>query len=139
MAVKTAAQAGQNWLNAAPRATANWSAGIQATQVDPTQLAAQQAQKAVLNFSAVVNSGQWARRLADAGKAKWQANSLAKQANYSTGYSAGQSAYEQGYTAFWNYMGPQLQTILAMQKNSIQDSIARASAFIQAAHAYQKP
>lgn len=139
MAVKSAQQAGTNWLNAAPRATANWTQGIQNTTVDPTALAAQQAQKAVLNFSAVVNSGQWARRLADAGKAKWQANSLSKQNNYSTGYTAGQTAYEQGYTAFWNYMGPQLQTILNMPKNSIQDSIARASAFITAAHAYQKP
>jgi len=139
MAVKSAQQAGQNWLQAAPRATTNWTQGIQNTTVDPTALAAQQAQKAVINFSAVVNSGQWARRLADAGKQKWQANSLAKSANYSTGYTAGQTAYEQGYTAFWNYMGPQLNGILAMPKNTIQDSIARASAFIQAAHAYQKP
>ena len=36
-------------------------------------------------------------------------------------------------------MGPQLQTILAMPKNSLADSIARSTAFITQAAAYQKP
>lgn len=139
MAVKTAQQAGQNWLNAAPRAVPNWVSGIQNTTVDPTQLAAAQAQKAALNYQNAINSGFWARRLADAGKAKWQSQSIAKQNNYSTGYQAGQTAYETGYTQFWNYMTPYLNTLYAMPKVTLQDSIARATFFIQNAAGFQKP
>lgn len=139
MALKTAQQAGQAWLNAAPQATQNYVAGINSTTVDPTALAAAQAQKALLNYSAVINSGEWARRLADAGQAKWKQQSIAKQANYGVGYQAGQTAYEQGYTAFWNYMTPYLNQLYSMPKTTLADSIARATFFIQNAAGYQKP
>jgi len=139
MALKSAQQAGQAWLNAAPSATQAYVAGVQGTTVDPTALAAAQAQKALLNYSAVINSGEWARRLADAGITKWKQNTLAKQGNYSTGYQAGQTAYEQGYTSFWNYMSPYLNQLYAMPKTTLADSIARATFFIQNAAAYQKP
>ena len=139
MAVPSAQTAGQSWLNGAQGAQPKWLQGVQTTVNDPTALAAAASNKMLLGVQNAVNSGFWARRLADVGKAGWQAACQAKQNNYGTGIAAGQSKYEAGYTAFWNYMGPQLQTILAMPKNSLADSIARSTAFINQAAAYQKP
>jgi hypothetical protein len=139
MAVPTAQQAGASWLAGAQGAQPKWLAGVQGTAVDPTAAAAAAANKMLLGVQNAVNSGYWARRLADVGKAGWQAACQAKQNNYGTGIAAGQTKYEQGYTAFWNYMGPYLTQIQAMPKVTLADSIARATAFITDAAAYQKP
>lgn len=139
MAVPTATQAGASWLQGAQGAQPKWLQGVQTTTADPTALAAQAANKMLLGVQNAVNSGYWARRLADVGKSGWQAACQAKQNNYGTGIAAGQNKYEAGYTAFWNYAGPQLQSVLSMPKVTLADSIARATAWIQAAAAYQKP
>lgn len=139
MALPSAQQAGASWLQGAQGAQPKWLAGVNATPLDPTQLAAQAANKMLLGVQNAVNSGYWARRLADVGKGGWQAACAAKQNNYGTGIAAGQNKYEAGYTAFWNYMGPKLQTIQAMPKVTLADSIARATTFITDAAAYQKP
>jgi hypothetical protein len=73
------------------------------------------------------------------GSAKWKPNSLAKAQNYVTGVSTAGSAYQQGYTAFWNAMSGPYQQLLNMPKNSLADSIARATFWIQSAASYQKP
>lgn len=93
----------------------------------------------LLGVQNAVNSGYWARRLADVGKQGWIAACQAKQNNYGTGIAAGQTKYEQGYTAFWNYAQPVLTQVLSMPKVTLADSIARATAWIQGAAAYQKP
>ena len=139
MAVPSATTAGASWLAGAQGAQPKWLAGVQTTAIDPTAAAAAASNKMLLGVQNAVNSGYWARRLADVGKAGWQAACQAKQNNYGTGIAAGQTKYEAGYTAFWNYAAPQLATVLAMPKTTLADSIARASAWITAAAAYQKP
>lgn len=139
MAVPSAATAGASWLAGAQGAQPKWLAGVQQTTSDPTALAAQAASKMLLGVQNAVNSGYWARRLADVGKSGWQAACQAKQNNYGTGIAAGQTKYEQGYTAFWNYAGPVLTQVQSMPKVTLADSIARATAWIQGAAAYQKP
>ena len=139
MAVPSATTAGTSWLQGAQGAQPKWLQGIQTTTVDPTAAAAAASNKMLLGVQNAVNSGYWARRLADVGKSGWQAACVAKQNNYGTGIAAGQNKYEAGYTAFWNYAAPQLQSVLSMPKVTLADSIARATAWIQAAAAYQKP
>lgn len=139
MAVPSATVAGTSWLQGAQGAQPKWLQGVQTTPLDPTALAAAAANKMLLGVQNAVNSGYWARRLADVGKSGWQAACNAKQNNYGTGIAAGQNKYETGYTNFWNYAQPQLNTVLAMPKTTLADSIARATAWIQAAAAYQKP
>ena len=139
MAVPSASAAGASWLQGAQGAQPKWLQGVQTTPLDPTQLAAAAANKMLLGVQNAVNSGYWARRLSDVGKGGWQAACAAKQNNYGTGIAAGQTKYEQGYTQFWNYAGPQLAQVLSMPKVTLADSIARATAWIQAAAAYQKP
>lgn len=139
MAVPSAQVAGQSWLQGAQGAQPKWLQGVQTTPLDPTALAAQAANKMLLGVQNAVNSGFWARRLADVGKGGWQAACQAKQNNYGTGIAAGQTKYEQGYTAFWQYAGPLLSQVQSMPKTTLADSIARATAWIQGAAAYQKP
>lgn len=139
MAVPSATVAGASWLQGAQGAQPKWVSGVQNTTTDPTAAAAAAANKMLLGVQNAVNSGYWARRLADVGKGGWTAACLAKQNNYGTGIAAGQTKYEQGYTAFWNYASGPLSSVLAMPKVTLADSIARATAWIQAAAAYQKP
>ena len=139
MAVPTAQAAGASWLAGAQGAQPKYVAGVQGTSKDPTALAAAAAQKMLIGVQNAVNSGYWARRLADVGKSGWVAAVVAKANNYSTGIAAGQGKYETGYSNFWAYMGPKLDTINAMPKNSLADSIAKATAYITQSAAYQKP
>lgn len=139
MAFPNAQATGQKWVQRAGAAQQAYVQGVQATQKDPTALAAQQAQKMLMGVTNAVTSGYWQRRLADVGKAGWQAASVAKAANYGVGVTAAESKYIKGITDFWNYMGPTLSQIDSMPKNSIADSIARATLWIQTSAGYQKP
>lgn len=137
--VVDAATAQQRWQSAAGAAQTKYVDGVQSTSKDPTALAAAQAQKMLNGVTQAVSSGYWQRRLADVGKSGWQSATVAKAANYGTGIQASGTKYQQGYTAFWNYATPYLNQVLGMPKTSLADSIARATAWIQAAAGYQKP
>lgn len=134
-----AATAQTRWKDSAQTAQPRWLAGVQNSTKDPTALAAAQANKMLQGVQQAVQSGYWQRRLADAGKAGWIQGATDKQNNYGNGISNSGTKYQAGYAAFWNYMTPYLNQILAMPKTSIADSIARASAFIQYSSQYQKP
>jgi hypothetical protein len=129
----------QKWVTAAGASGQAFVDGVQRTTKDPTALAAAAAQKMLAGVQAAITSGYWQRRLQEVGAAGWKAAVQAKAANYAVGVQASQTKYQQGITAFWNYMGPTLAQIEAMPKVTLQDSIARATAWITAAAAYQKP
>lgn len=139
LAVVDSATAQQRWQAAAGSAQQKFTEGVQTTSKDPTALAAAQSQKMLNGVTQAVTSGYWQRRLADVGKAGWQAATVAKAANYGTGIQASGTKYQQGYQNFWNYATPYLNQVLGMPKNTLADSIARATAWIQAAAGYQKP
>lgn len=130
---------GQKWSQRAGAAGAAYAQGVANTTKDPTQLASAQAQKMLNGVTSAVTSGYWQRRLADVGMAGWKAAVAAKQANYGTGIAASESKYVAGISAFFSAMGPVLAQIESMPKNTVADSIARATTWIQAAANYQKP
>ena len=131
------ATAAQRWQSAASTAQTRYTEGVQNTSKDPTALAAAQAQKMLNGVQQAVTSGRWQRRLSEVGKAGWQSATLAKANNYSTGIAAGGTKYQQGYGAFAAYMQPYQNQINSMPKNSLADSIARATAWIQNAANYR--
>src|SRR5690348_3672553 len=132
-----AATAAQRYGQSAGTAQTRWTEGIQATNKSPGALAAQQIQKYLTNVNQAAASGYTARRMQE-GDARWKPNSLAKASNYGTGITQGVSAYQAGYQAFWNYMGPYWQQLQSMPKTSLQDSISRATFWITTASQYQK-
>lgn len=132
-----AATAAQRWQSAASTAQTRYTEGVQSTQKDPTALAAAQASKMLAGVQTAITSGRWQRKLAEVGKAGWQTATLAKANNYSTGINASLSKYQAGYGAFASYMSPYQNQIASMPKNNLADSIARATAWIQAAANYK--
>lgn len=132
-----AATAGQRYGQSAGTAQTRWTEGIQATTKSPGALAAAQINKYLTNVTQAASSGYTARRMQE-GDAKWKPNSLAKAANFGLGLQQGVSAYQAGYQAFWNYMGPYYQQLQSMPKSTIQDSVARAAFWITTSSQYQK-
>jgi hypothetical protein len=91
--VKTAAQAAQNWQNAAGRATQDYVAGVQSTSKDQAALAVAQQATLLNNFTQAVTSGRWAAGVTRRGTAYWKQQTEAKSQNYATGYTSGASNY----------------------------------------------
>ena len=134
-----AASAQQRWQQAASTAQTRYTEGVQSTSKDPMALAAAQGQKMLAGVTNAVSSGYWQRRLNDVGKSGWQQATIAKANNYSNGINASGSKYQQGYQNFWSYMTPYYNQLESMPKNSLADSIARATFWIQNSASYQKP
>ncbi len=91
--MKTAAQAAQNWQNAAGRATTDYVAGVNSTTKDQAALAVAQQAALLNNFTQSVTSGRWAAGVTRRGTAYWKQQTEAKSQNYATGYSSGASNY----------------------------------------------
>jgi hypothetical protein len=132
------ATAAQRYAAAAGTAQTRYTEGVQASTKDVGQLAAAQAPKMLQGVQNAINTGYWQRRVVEGG-AKWKANTIAKASNYANGIQQGQTAYQQGYSAFWQAMAGPYQQLQNMPKTTLADSIARATYWIQAAASYQKP
>lgn len=91
--MKTAAQAAQNWQNAAPRAQADYISGVQSTTKDQAALAVAQQTALLNNFTQSVTSGRWAAGVTRRGTAYWKQQTEAKANNYTQGYTAGAGNY----------------------------------------------
>jgi len=127
---KSLQQTVQNYTNAAPRAQADWLAGIQATTVDPTALAAAAGQQAVTNYTSAWTSGRVAAGLARSGKAGWLAGAQAKQQNYATGISNAGPKYQAAMQTWLPIIDQAAAQVRTMPKGSLAASQARASAFM---------
>ena len=130
--MKNAQQGSQNWANASGRATTAWADGIQSTQKDQAALAVAQQALLVSNFNQAVQSGRWAAGVQKRGTAYWRSQSLAKQANYSTGYTAGAanqaSAMQKIIAAEQGIVGS------LPPRGDINQNLQRANAFALAMH-----
>lgn len=126
---KDLTQTVQNWTNSTATGQQAYVQGIQGTTVDPTQLAAANAQAALANYSQAITSGRWQQALAAAGKAKWQSNSVAKAGNWTTGISAGQQAYSQAMATWLPIIDSAAAQVRTMPSGTLAASIARSAAF----------
>src|SRR3954452_16493775 len=87
-------QAVTRWTQSAGTAQTRFTEGVQSTTVDPTQLAIAAQAKLLQGFNEAVQSGRWARNLAQVGAGGWKQATLAKANNYSTGIAAGAGKYQ---------------------------------------------
>ncbi len=132
MALPDAQSVADKWVQRAGAASQDYAQGVAQTDKDPTQLAAANGARYIQGVQEAYNSGKWARRLQQVGKAGWQQAVAAKGvANYSTGVNAARDK-------FATAMGPVLAAIAAGQaKVNAMPSVtpaqrdARALAFIQ--------
>lgn len=124
-----AGTAAQRWVQAAGSAQQRYVDGVQSTQKDPTQLAIQAQPKLIQNFNAAVNAGRYQRGLAAVGKAGWQSATVAKANNYSTGINASEQKFLAAIGPVLQYEAQLQAQIASMPNNTLQDSIARMSAW----------
>lgn len=132
--IADAATATERWRASASVAQGRYTEGVQNTTKDPTQLAVAAQGKLVQNFNAAVQSGRWARGLQRAGKATWQAATLAKANNYGTGINASAEKYQAAIGPVLAAEAALQSRIATMPNNTIQDSIARMAAWAQGLH-----
>lgn len=95
MAIKSLTQTVQNYTASAGTAGTRYQQGVQNTDKDPTALAVQNQAALLSGFTNAVQSGLWARRTGAVTKAQWQAATLAKVNNYTTGIQQGEAKYQQ--------------------------------------------
>lgn len=129
-----AATATERWRSSASMAQGRYTEGVQSTTKDPTQLAVAQQGKLITNFNAAVQSGRWARGLQRKGKAGWQSDTLAKANNYSTGINASADKYQAAIGPVLAAEASLQSQIQAMPNATIQDSIARMTAWATGLH-----
>lgn len=131
--MKTAQQAVNNWVAAMGSTTtrANYVAGINATTVNPMQLAAtQEAMQAYLDgVQRSIESGKRARSLSEADVATWKTNATSVGAtNLASGAKKAQAKYTRKiapYAAVW----PQMRAAArALPKGGLANAQARAAA-----------
>lgn len=127
---KSLQQTVANYTGAAGRAQADWLAGIQATQVDPTALAAAAGQAAVSNYTQSITSGRWAAALSRAGKQGWLAGAQAKQQNYATGIANAGPKFQAAMQTWLPIIDNAAATVRAMPSGSLAASQARAANFM---------
>ena len=129
---KSLQQTVDNYKNSGPKAQADWLSGIQSTQVDPTQLAAQAGAAAVNNYTQAWNSGRVQAGLAAKGKQGWIAGAVAKQQNYATGISNAGPAYQAAMQQWLPIIDNAAAQVRSMPSGSLAASQARAAAFMAA-------
>jgi hypothetical protein len=138
-AIPDAGSVATKWAQRTAAASQDYTQGVQNTDKDPTALAIAGGQRYIQRVTDAFNSGKWANGLRRSGKAGWQAATLAKAGNFATGVAAAESKVA---TAFGPLLAfeTQLQSrINSMPNVTLQDRIARATAWIQGMAAYQPP
>ena len=129
---KTLQQTVDNYKGSAATASADWAAGANQFQGDPTALAAAQAQAAVSNFAQAVSSGRWAAGLARSGRQGWINGVNANQQKYAMGVQNAGPKYQAAMQTWLPIIENAAQQVRQMPSGSLAASQARAAAFMQA-------
>lgn len=123
------------WVSNLSGATQHIQAGVEAVTVAPGQKAAQQS---AFWLQRVQQSQQkWASRVASVSLQSWQQSMISVGIpRIAQGAQAKQQKYADFASKFFPYLAQGVAKVKAMPKNSLADSIARATAMIQHNAAY---
>lgn len=124
---KSLDQVTSKWAANASGAQQAFVDGVRNTTVDPTALAAANAQGAKLGYNAAIDSGQWARALQAVGKQGWQSATEAKAGNYGTGIAAGTDKYNRKMQVWLPIIQQTGASAKAMPGQTLDQRIARSA------------
>jgi hypothetical protein len=127
---KTLQQTVDNFKNSSATASADWAAGANAFQGDPTALAAQNTQALLSNFTQAVTSGRWAQGLQRSGRQGWIAGINANQQKYAMGIQNAGPKYQAAMSTWLPIIENVAAQVKAMPSGSLAASQARAAAFM---------
>lgn len=87
--MKTAQQAAANWQASAGRAGADWQAGVEGFTGDWAGATTRQKTAWIQGLADAQARGSWENGINRVGTAGWKSRTVAKAANYTTGFAAG--------------------------------------------------
>jgi hypothetical protein len=119
----------RKWTANASGAQQAYIDGIESTTVDPTALAIANEQGYLAGVQSAVTTGLWRRKLSAVGRAGWQAASIAKASNFSTGIAAGASKYERSMTTWLPIIQQAGVAAKAMPGQTLDQRLARSAYF----------
>lgn len=131
--MKTAQQAAANWSGSSGRAQTAYQQGVEGYSGDWAGATTSQQAAMLQGVQQAVTSGLWASRVNAVGTAGWKSATVARIANYGTGFSAGAAK-----------QAAAIQKIIAAEQNIVpglpprgdfQANKQRATAFMDAMHA----
>lgn len=131
--MKTAQQAAANWAASAGRAAADWQAGVEAYTGDWAGATVAQETVALTNITQAFTSGRWRAGVLATGTAGWKQRTVAKSANFATGFAAGaprQAAAAQKIMQALNGIVPALPPRGTYEQNKV-----RATTLMDSLHA----
>lgn len=126
-AKKTTAEMATAWQQGMNGASARYTKGINQTTVNPMEAAAAQKDKAVANFAAALNSGQWSDRLRSTPVSYWKSQAVNNAARLGTG---AQKALPK-FTKAMQDLAPVHDEMRAASASAGSDPIAKASAALR--------
>ena len=138
MAVAPAQTWGTNWQSGVQAGQQKYSDGIQNTQVDVAARAVAKQGALLAGFNAVVNSGEWARRVLAVGTSGWKSAAIAKAANYGVGATAGLPKYQrfaQQAQPVWSQLS---DAIDGMASGGKGNALARVGAWLDGMDAFRQ-
>ena len=139
MAIPDAGSVATKWAQRTQAAAQDYTTGVQNTDKDPTALAIAGGQRYIQRVTDAFNSGKWANGLRRSGKAGWQAATLAKAGNFSTGVAAAEQKVASAFAPLLAYEQQLQSRVNSMPNVTLQDRIARANAWITGMASYQPP
>lgn len=131
--MKSAQQAAQNWINSAGRAATDYQTGVEGFTGDWAGATVAQQAAMQTNWQAAVSSGRWAGGVQAVGTAGWKSRTVAKIANYSTGFQAGSQRFT---TAIGKIVAAEQNIVPSLPaRGDYAQNKNRATAFMDAMHA----
>jgi hypothetical protein len=139
MAIPDAGTVAAKWSTRTQAAQQDYVSGVQNTDKDPTALAIAQGQRYIQRTQDAFNSGKWANGLRRAGKAGWQAATIAKASSFASGVAASEQKVQTAFAPLLAYETSLQSRVQSMPNVTLQDRIARATAWITGMHDYTPP
>jgi len=132
MAQKSPVQVTEKLIRNLQAATESVRSGVQSVTTSPTEQAAEQADLMLLKITEAVNSGKWGDALRKVSLNEWKNAMLDKGLpRISSGIAAAKPKIQAFFEDWLPYEEAISQTVKAMPKGTIEDSIARAAAVIR--------
>ena len=130
--MKPAATWQTDYANSTTKAGTNWTAGINAPNVDWAGPAVASVPRMVAGFNAAAANGTIAAGINNAGNAKWRSRSEAKVASYTAGITAGAGAYGVSAGKLYNFYTSAIPSLPS--RGDINQNLTRANTLALALH-----
>jgi len=130
----TLQQTVDRWTQSAGTAATRYTEGVQGTTVDVVGRAIANQAGLLNNFNTAVTSGHWANRLSAVGTGGWKTATVAKAANYSTGFTAGAPKFSAAMQTWLPIIQGAAQQVKSTPATTFQARLQRAADFATLLH-----